>query len=173
MNLGYGQEDIIILNDPERLAKTAAEVFIQSANELSDSIITFNVSVSGGTTPRLMYRLLAEEPFVSAMPWEKLHLFWVDERWVPFYDKASNFGSTRLDMTDRVPLNQEQIHAMPVDMAPQVGAKKYEDELVKHFGLKQGEFPSFDGPVHSIHEPGYGEHCPERVSFSRYPQRVQ
>jgi 6-phosphogluconolactonase len=147
--------ELIISNDPSGLAKTAVKIFIQSAKEKNDPSKNFNVAISGGSTPRLMYRILASEPYLSNMPWGKLHLFWVDERCVPVYDEASNYGTAKMDMIDKVPLKEHQLHAMPVQMDPQEGAIKYEDELVKHFGLKPGEFPRFDLIVLGVGKDGH------------------
>ena len=155
MSMDPNNEDIFIFDDPEEMAKKAVDIFIQSARKSSDSKETFNVAVSGGSTPRLMHRLLAVEPYISYMPWEILHLFWVDERCVPFHDKASNFGAAKMDMADRVPLKEQHLHPMPAEMNPPAGASKYEDELIEHFRLKPGEFPEFDLIVLGVGEDGH------------------
>jgi 6-phosphogluconolactonase len=155
MRLDYDHEDIIILDDPDDLAKTAADMFLHSVCESHDWPTGFNVSISGGSTPRSMYRLLAEKPYISSMPWQKLHLFWVDERCVSFYDKDSNYGTAKMDLIDRVPLDQGQLHAMPVEGDPQDGALKYEEELTKHFRLEPEEFPSFDLIVLGVGRDGH------------------
>ena len=155
MRIDPNNKEIIILDDPEELAKKAVDIFIQSARKSKDSKEIFNVAVSGGSTPRRMHRLLAEEPYISYMPWGILHLFWVDERCVSFYDKDSNYGAAKMDMIDRVPLKEQQLHPMPVEMDPRAGASKYEDELIKHFRLKPGEFPEFDLIVLGVGEDGH------------------
>jgi 6-phosphogluconolactonase len=137
-------EEINILDKPEDLALSAAKIFIHSAGETRNRAGRFNVALSGGSTPWRMYRKLTCKPHINDVPWENLHLFWVDERCVPVYDEASNYGQAKRDMLDHVPLAADQIHPMPIKNRPREAASKYEVELSRHFGLQSGQFPRFD-----------------------------
>jgi 6-phosphogluconolactonase len=104
----------------------------------------FVAALSGGSTPREMHRLLAREPYLSGIPWEHTHLFWVDERCVPWSHVASNYGAARRDFLDRLPLRPGQIHPMPSGSLPDEGASQYEVELRTFFQTRPGECPVFD-----------------------------
>ena len=104
----------------------------------------FSVAISGGSTPRGMHKLLAEEPYCSGIPWAKIHIFWVDERCVPVDDPASNFGSARKDFLDRIPIPAEQIHPMPRGFASEEGARKYQEEMEVIFQIIEEDFPVFE-----------------------------
>ena len=88
MNVNQGK--IIIRDTPSQAAVAAADLFAATARERASDKGFFAVAVSGGSTPRPMHRLLAEEPLRSDVPWDKTHIFWVDERCVSFEDLASN-----------------------------------------------------------------------------------
>ena len=102
------------------------------------------VALSGGSTPRAMHRLLAEEPHCSDIPWKETHIFWVDERCVPVDDPASNYGLAKKDFLHRIPIPIEQIHPMPGGVPPEEGAKKYQEEMEVFFQKGEEGFPLFD-----------------------------
>ena len=126
------------------LANKGAEIFSRAAIESIEKRGRFAVAISGGSTPRVMHGMLAKEPYLSDIPWEKTHIFWVDERCVPENDPASNFGLARKDFLDRVPIPQNQIHPIPVEAYSEEGAGKYQRVLIDFFHLQKGEFPVFD-----------------------------
>jgi len=78
------------------------------------------------------------------MPWDRLDLWWVDERCVPPDDRDSNYRMTREALLDRVPLQLEQIHRMRGELEPAEGASKYEAELREGFALGNTGIPHFD-----------------------------
>jgi 6-phosphogluconolactonase len=88
--------------------------------------------------------MLAKEPYRSQIPWDKTHIFWVDERCVPEDNPASNYGEAKKDFLDQVPIPGENIHPMPGDASPEDGAIKYQQELIDFFQQGDGEFPVFD-----------------------------
>jgi 6-phosphogluconolactonase len=137
---------IMIEEEANRLAESAARIFFARAR---DSVLTkgvFSVALSGGNTPRGMHRLLAKEPLRSAIPWAKIHLFWVDERCVPRDHPASNYGAAKKDFIEQVPLPRENIHPMPLREQPAAGATIYEALLREFFRQNPGDpaFPAFD-----------------------------
>ena len=136
--------EIIVMSDSTELAKTAARVLVETAGECVDRKGRFTVALSGGSTPRHMNRMLAQEPLRSNMAWDKTHVFWVDERCVPQSDPASNYGSAHEDFLGRVPIPVDQVHPMPGEVAPEEGAKIYQRELEAHFRPSKGEYPVFD-----------------------------
>lgn len=98
------------------------------------------LAVSGGTSPKWMFERLA----ASNLPWNRTHLFFVDERVVPPSDPASNFklANDHLILPARVP--QSSIHRVLGELAPQAAAQRYTEEIRRFFGLNEGDLPSFD-----------------------------
>ncbi len=98
------------------------------------------LAVSGGTSPKWMFERLA----ASNLPWNRTHLFFVDERVVPPSDPASNFklANEHLILPARIP--QSSVHRIAGELAPPAAAQRYSDDIRRFFGLNQGEFPHFD-----------------------------
>ena len=117
--------------DGAALARRAAEWLVEEANAVQG---TCRIALSGGSTPRALYTLLAAEPLRSRMPWQRLELFWGDERFVPSDDKDSNYRMTRETMLDHVPIKPDQIHRMPTEGRPGEAAQAYEDLLKQTYG---------------------------------------
>jgi len=138
------KSQITIKDTPIDLSRKAADIFSMRANKCVARKGQFFVAISGGRTPRLFHRMLGQEPYLSDIPWENTHIFWVDERCVPENDPASNFGLARKDFLDRVPIPQDQIHPIPVEPSPEEGAGIYQSALIDFFHLQKREFPVFD-----------------------------
>ena len=100
-------------------------------------------ALSGGRTPRKLYRLLATD-HQESIPWEKVHLFWGDERCVPPTDAESNYALAQQALLRHVPLRSEQIHRMPGELAPPQGAADYENHLQRFFATPLSSPPVFD-----------------------------
>ncbi|MBW1996797.1 MAG: 6-phosphogluconolactonase [Deltaproteobacteria bacterium] len=139
-----GPLHIIVKENAAEVAKAGAELFINAGRESIRDSGAFRVALSGGATPRQMYRLLAEDGFSSQVPWEKTHLFWVDERCVPVEDERSNYGAAKRDLLDRVPIPAENVHRMPAELPPEEGARKYQAILEEILPLNQEGFAVFD-----------------------------
>jgi 6-phosphogluconolactonase len=135
---------VIVAANTEELTSRAAERFVSTAKESVARRGRFAVAISGGSTPREMHRMLAQPPSLAAIPWAKVHLFWVDERCVPADDPRSNFGTARKDFLRRIPLPEENLHPARGESPPEKGAEEYELELIRFFHLEEGEFPVFD-----------------------------
>ncbi len=136
--------EVIVVADADELAARAAGVFISAARAHVEQKRRFVVALSGGSTPRGMYRLLAASPALSEVPWERTHLFWADERCVPANHPESNFGAAWRDFLHVLPLPHENIHCIRGDFPPEEAAEAYELELRRFFQLGEGEFPIFD-----------------------------
>ena len=138
------QREIIVVDNAPDLSARGAELFLRTAKKGVDKKGRFAVALSGGSTPRGMHRLLGEKPFVSDTPWNKTHIFWVDERCVPEEDPASNYGLAKKDFLGRVPISPEHIHPMPGEVPPDQGALLYGKELQSFFGMNEEANPVFD-----------------------------
>ncbi len=135
---------IIIAADADDQAFRAVELFKNAARAQVDQRGSFVAALSGGSTPRGMYRLLASPPALTEVPWEHTHLFWVDERCVPPSDPESNLGTAWRDLLRYLPLPPENIHFVRGDFPPEEAADEYQMELIRFFQLGEGEFPIFD-----------------------------
>ena len=131
---------------PAEVAAAAAEVFASAAASAAKSRGITRIAISGGTTPKAMLALLADrsQPYFERVPWDKLHLFWVDERTVPPDHKDSNYGMTRAAMLDHVPLPAAQIFRIEGELEPEVAASRYEAAIRTDFRLEGAETPTFD-----------------------------
>ena len=131
---------------PAATAEAAAQLFLSAATSAVASRGRTRIAISGGSTPKAMFQLLADpaHPFLKAMPWDKLDLFWVDERTVPPTDPDSNFRMTRESLLDHVPLPPAQIHRIEGELDPHVAAAKYESDIRNTFKLEGAETPTFD-----------------------------
>ena len=141
----------------ETLAAAAAQWFaaIASAAVLSRGVA--RVAVSGGTTPKEMFALLADRsrPYFAQVPWERLHFFWADERCVPPTDRDSNYRMTNEAMLEHVPLAASQIYRMEGELDPEVAAARYEATIRKTFRLEGAETPAFDLVLLGMGEDGH------------------
>lgn len=126
---------------PRALHEAAAEALIAVVNGAVEARGRAAVALSGGETPRGLYRLLAEEPFRERLPWARLHAFWGDERAVPPDHPESNFRLAREALFDHVPLPAENLHRIEGELAPEAAAARYEALLQGFFA---GEAPAFD-----------------------------
>jgi 6-phosphogluconolactonase len=136
-----------VLSDAEALALRAADVFAMAAQASAAARGRFAVALSGGETPRALYRHLARQQFAQKVPWRRVHLYWGDERCVPPDDPASNFGLARDAFIKHVPIAAQNVHRMPGERGPEAAALAYEDEL---HALAMLERPVSDVPVFDL-----------------------
>src|SRR5262245_60249323 len=96
--------------DLETLSRGAADLFVQQGQQAVQARGRFSVALSGGGTPKRTYELLATAPWRDQVPWDKVHVFWGDERCVGPDDPRSNYRMTRLAWLDHVPIPSAQVH---------------------------------------------------------------
>jgi 6-phosphogluconolactonase len=95
----------------------------------------FSLSLAGGSTPKRVYELLAGPSFKSYIDWQKVHLFWGDERCVPFDHQDSNYKMVHDALIAHVPIPPDHVHRMPVESgSPDEAAALYEKELQRFYG---------------------------------------
>ncbi|MCP4141596.1 MAG: 6-phosphogluconolactonase [Chloroflexi bacterium] len=136
------KQNLTISPKSESLAQTFAEYFVQKAKESIQECGRFLTVLSGGGTPLKAYRLLAQEPLKSQVDWQKVHLFWGDERFVPHDDSQSNFYQAKEALLDHVDLPEENLHPMPTHLEPDKAVKNYFQTLDSYTeaGQKQVRF---------------------------------
>lgn len=135
-----------VYDRPDVLARAAAEHFLETAKAAVAARGKARIAVSGGRTPKTTFELLANpaEPFLKAMPWNQIELFWVDERCVPPDHPDSNYRMTREAMLTKVPMKPEQVFRIEGEFEPDVTAARYESTLRNQFRLEGAETPRFD-----------------------------
>jgi len=141
------QLDVQICASTAEVTNAAAHLFTESVTQAVAVRGLARVAISGGSTPKVMLEMLGgdpAQPFSSSLPWDKLHLFWVDERCVGPADPESNYGMTKAALLDKVPLPEGNIHRMEGELDPQEAASRYESEIRNAFHLEGAETPTFD-----------------------------
>jgi 6-phosphogluconolactonase len=135
-----------IYDGADALSRAAAEHFLATAQAAVAAKGVARIAVSGGSTPKRTFQLLANpaEKFAAAMPWQKIELYWVDERMVPPDDPDSNYRMTREVLLDKVPLKLENIFRIEGELEPEQAAARYESAIRNHLRLEGAEGPRFD-----------------------------
>jgi len=128
--------DIRTYRDADHLARAAAEHFISLATEAIAQRGRFAVALSGGSTPRAAYVLLASPEYAEQLDWARVHLFWGDERCVPPEHPDSNYGMVSEMLLKSVPVPEENIHRMPGEEEPAEAARQYEKMLRDFFSAE-------------------------------------
>ena len=135
---------LLIKDSFEELVTAAAEFFVSAVNSFVKNKGSFIIAISGGATPGPFYKLLAIEPFRSAVPWHRVFVFWVDERFVSYNHPESNYGTTKNYLLEHVPIPENQIYPIPVDIPPEKSAEVYQTILMDFFKKRRGELPVFE-----------------------------
>src|SRR5215813_891915 len=120
-----------ILPDPLALARHVAEWMTAAALAAK---APFRVSLSGGSTPKTLYGLLASDDFRKRFPWPKVEWYWGDERFVPYDHPESNYRMTREAMLSKAPVPPGNVHPVPADGTPDEAAARYEKTLQAAYG---------------------------------------
>jgi 6-phosphogluconolactonase len=141
LHIKYFVED-----DPAALARRTAQYLSEMVSEAVADQNHARIAVSGGSTPKAAFQLLADpnQPWRARMPWDKLDLFFVDERTVPPDNADSNYRMANEAMLSQVALPASQVHRIKGELPPEVAAAEYESELRNTFRLEGAESPRFD-----------------------------
>jgi 6-phosphogluconolactonase len=133
---------ITVVDTPEAVARGAAERFVALAKEAVAARGRFTVAFSGGSTPRALFQLLAKDPFRAQVPWDRLEIFWGDERSVPPTHQDSNYRMAKEALLDHVPVPGDRVHRIQAER-PDVAAAAadYEAELARVLGGTPGGAP--------------------------------
>ncbi len=135
--------DVEIFSDGEKLSQAAAEYIIRIAHESITAHGKFTIALSGGSTPKKLYGLLASEPYRSQINWSSVEIFWSDERCVPVTDPECNYNMALEVMLSKLQLGAEQIHRMPADDGdPDTESQNYTQEMRRVF--ETDGTPAFD-----------------------------
>jgi 6-phosphogluconolactonase len=123
---------------PDAVAEAAAEHFVAACHAALEEKETFTVALAGGSTPKAMYRLLAGDGFRHRVEWNRVEIFFGDERTVPPDHADSNFRMAREALLDHVPIPGDNVTRMKGELEPQEAAYAYATTLEETFGDTAG-----------------------------------
>jgi 6-phosphogluconolactonase len=134
---------IAIYPDADTLSQAAAQYVVRVANEAISEHGRFTIALSGGSTPKRLYSLLASDLYRVQIDWALVDVFWGDERCVPADSPDSNYYMAQETLLSRVPIPANQVHRMPADEADrEAAALHYTQEMQRVFG--SNGIPNFD-----------------------------
>lgn len=139
----HPRSEVAIFADAAQLAQAAVSGFRAAAQGAIAQHGRFTVALSGGNTPRTVYSLVAQECRES-LDWQKIFIFFGDERHVPPDDQQSNYRMARESLLSRVPLPEQNVFRVRAELPAQQAAEDYESKLRAFFQLAPAEFPRFD-----------------------------
>lgn len=161
-----------ILGEKQAVAEQALERLREG---LANSEGDFHVALSGGSTPKQLYKMIAD----SDLPMERVHFWWGDERFVPLDHEDSNFRMAKEAMLDKLELPEERVHPWPIKKKPQTSANQYEKKLREQF---PDEEPTFDlaflgmgddGHTASLFPETEGLEVTDRLAVANYVEKFE
>lgn len=130
-----------VLPDQAALIARALQLTLSTTQKAIAERGLCTIVLSGGSTPKPLYEAIAK----NQLPWDKIHVFWGDERYVDPDHPDSNQLMARRAWLDSVDIPAHNIHPVPTDEAdPAAAARRYEEHIQEFFKLQVGEFPAFD-----------------------------
>lgn len=140
-----------VYRDPEELALKAARRFARLADQYVVGCGRFTVGLSGGSTPRAMFSLLAEHPFVDTVPWSSIYFFWGDERCVPADHPDSNYRMANETLLSKVPVPTQNVFRIPAEIhKPERAAEQYAATLTEFFLAGPGATKRGTAPLSNL-----------------------
>jgi 5-dehydro-2-deoxygluconokinase len=130
--------DVVVFSDDDALMRAEAEHVVELARGTIAARRRFLLALAGGETPRRLYQLLAQPPYVDRIDWSHVHVFWGDERCVPPDHPESNYRMAREALLDKVPIPKENIYRIHGEDDPGRAAQAYEQVLRGYFGDTDG-----------------------------------
>ena len=144
--------ELHVLPTTEEAAQAKAQFVAALARECTAAQGRFNIALSGGSTPRRLYEVLASPPYSKEMAWDRWQMFWSDERCVPADHEDSNYRMAREELLDHVAIPDTNVHRMRGDDDPHEAAQAYE-AVVRE--VVQSQAPSFDLILLGIGDDGH------------------
>jgi 6-phosphogluconolactonase len=124
--------------------------FLQTSVEKTE---IFNIALSGGSTPKLLFKILSKD-YEKKIGWDKIHFYWGDERCVDPEDEESNFKMTNDLLFQPLKIKAENIHRVFGEVTPSEEALRYSEEILNNVPLKE-ELPEFDMIILGMGEDGH------------------
>jgi 6-phosphogluconolactonase len=147
--------NVSVVADGSALARAAAECFARAVEAAVAARGRAIVALSGGSTPKQMGSVLAREPYRSRIPWDRVHIFWGDERNVPLGSAESNAGEAKRGFLDLVPIPAANVHPWETGgERAAAAAADYASTIREVFGQPDG-IPRFDLVLLGMGEDGH------------------
>jgi 6-phosphogluconolactonase len=144
-----------IFKDADHLCSGLAEWITSLIEETLTRKERFSLVLSGGNTPKKLHVLLASTQYRQRIDWKKIHVFWGDERAVPFDDERNNARMAFDTLLSKVDIPPEQIHIMDTGLSPEAAAMEYEEELFEYFETDVLPAQTFDLVLLGMGEDGH------------------
>ena len=135
------KRNLKIFSTPEALASQIADELVNSTEILNKS---FYLAISGGSTPKKLFKLLSTDEYLEKIVWEKLNIFWTDERCVPPDDLDSNYGMTKKLLLNQIPIQEKNIYRIKGESNPEIEARRYAEVTKKIVSSVKNGLPQFD-----------------------------
>jgi 6-phosphogluconolactonase len=136
--------ELRVYGDAAQLAQAAAELFVNAAADSIKARGRFRVALSGGSTPRRVYELLATAVFSGHVDWDYVDVFWGDERYVPADDRDSNYRMTCEALLRHIPIPAANVHRVPTEISPPSAAAAAYEESIRQCFRDSASVPQFD-----------------------------
>ena len=143
---------INIADTPADCAREAADWITDYAELVLQTRDRFTIALSGGSTPVALHKLLAQPPYLDRIDWKRVHVFWGDERYVPFGDEKNNAGMGFETLLNHVDVPAEQIFVMNTDLPPETSMTEYSEVLHRYF---DGHEHTFDLVILGMGDDGH------------------
>lgn len=138
------KEECQIFSTPAELAHAVADDFLAASQKAEMKQKKLSIALSGGSTPEILFNILANSPYKDGVRWEEILLFWGDERCVPPDNPESNYGLTRRTLLDDIHIPKKNIFRIRGEDQPEIEAHRYATILRKHLPLDKFGHPRFD-----------------------------
>jgi 6-phosphogluconolactonase len=149
--LSKSEAQVRIYRDAEELALKAARHFARLADQYVVGCGRFTVALSGGSTPRAMFQILAAEPLLETVPWSSIFFFWGDERTVPPDHKDSNFRMAQETLLSKAPIPAENVFRIPAELEDHdLAAREYSETLKQFFLAGPGATTTGTAPLSTV-----------------------
>lgn len=148
--------EVHVLESLPAIAADASELFVRLARESAANGEPFRVALAGGSTPRLLYGLLASDTFRDSVEWDNVRFFFGDERWVAHTHRESNYKMVKDELFRRIDVDPANICAIPTEgVSPEEAAQQYEATIREAFAIGEGEVPEFSLVLLGIGDDGH------------------
>jgi 6-phosphogluconolactonase len=134
---------LVVCDNAQALSAAAAQIIEQQARLAVMARSQFWMALSGGSTPLALYVMLAKQPYLTEIPWQRAHIYWGDERCVPPTDGQSNFRAANETLLQHVPVPTQNIHRIEGERGPAAAAAHYREALRQSAPPKLA-YPRFD-----------------------------
>ena len=129
-------KSVSIFSDPESMAKKIANYWFKQATQAAKKQRIFTVVLSGGSTAKALYPILANPHWKNSIPWKSVHIFFADERCVPPNNEESNYKGALENFINHVSIPEKNIHRIRGEENPRRESLRYSEVIQKHFALK-------------------------------------